>query len=160
MLLVPPLNAIYTPIPCYLYPLLNATCTPSPCYLFILYTYSIHTSLLDAIGNVPQKMTVSVRRNMGLLMGKKHVLDKKVLEGLQFALYEVFFEIKSGSWMPFSESDVFASLLQRKEGTCYSDTISLFSSKAHSSNTLTLFTNTSSTNTPSNTHSLSPQYVL
>ena len=118
--------------------------------LFILSTYPIHTSLLDAIGNVPQKMTVSVRRNMGVLMGKKHVLDKKVLEGLQFALYEVFFEIKSGSWMPFSESDVFASLLQRKEGTCYSDTTSLFSS-SHSSNTLTPSTNTSSTNTPSNT---------
>ena len=49
-------------------------------------------------------------------MGKKHVLDKKILEGLQFALYEVFFEIKTGSWIPFSESDVFASLLQRKEG--------------------------------------------
>ena len=77
-------------------------------------------SLLDALGTVPQKVTVSMRRNVGVLMGKKHVLDKKVLEGLQFALYEVFFEIKTGSWMPFSESDVFASLLQRKEGHFHS----------------------------------------
>jgi len=76
-------------------------------------------SLLDALGTVPKKMTISVRRNMGVLMGKKHVLDKKILEGLQFALYEVFFEIKTGSWIPFSESDVFASLLQRKEGNCH-----------------------------------------
>ena len=178
MLLVPPLNPhlillyplsmlLIPPSPCYLYPLSMLRIPFSPCCLYplsqaiypiYLSTCPIHTSLLDAIGNVPQKMTVSVRRNMGVLMGKKHVLDKKVLEGLQFALYEVFFEIKSGSWMPFSESDVFASLLQRKEGTFYSDTSSLFSSKAHSSNTLTLFSNTH-TNTSSITHCLILQYV-
>jgi hypothetical protein len=33
----------------------------------------------------------------------------------QCALYDVFKEIKTGSWMPFAESDIFASLVQRKE---------------------------------------------
>jgi hypothetical protein len=45
----------------------------------------------------------------------KNRLDRKILEGLQLAQYEIFYRIQEDSWIPFSETDTFASLLQKKE---------------------------------------------
>jgi len=48
-------------------------------------------------------------------LGGRFYLGKKVLEGLLLAQYEALFAISMDSWRPFCESDIFSSLLLKKE---------------------------------------------